>query len=134
MAVKMLGIGHRLMSRKHKQGNIPAKSVPGASGGEPPAANVLRIHELIASRHSKAAVELAKELHKHAGTADTEALLLDAYHCRIEDLLRLGMATEAKLLLQMVGERFPSSGSRTVDLQREIAAVGGKLDEIVAPL
>ena len=130
----MLGIGHRLMSRKHKQGNIPAKSVPGASGGEPPAANVLRIRELIASRHSKAAVELAKELHKHAGTADTEALLLDAYHCRIEDLLRLGMATEAKLLLQMVGERFPSSGSRTVDLQREIAAVGGKLDEIVAPL
>jgi hypothetical protein len=44
------------------------------------------------------------------------------------------MSVEAKLLLQMVCERFPSSRSRMVDLQREIAAAGGRLDEIVAPL
>jgi tetratricopeptide (TPR) repeat protein len=93
-----------------------------------------QIRELIASRHSKAAVEMAKSLHKRLGTAETEALLLDAYQCRIEDMLRLGMAVEAKMLLQMVGGRFPSSRSRMVDLQREIAASDGRLDEIVAPL
>ena len=122
------------MSGKHKKGNRPAKTVPGMSGGKPPETEVLRTRELIASRHSKAAVELAKELNKRAGTAETEALLLDAYQCRIEDMLRLGMAVEAKMLLQLVGGRFPSSRLRMADLQREIAAVGGRLDEIVAPL
>ena len=46
----------------------------------------------------------------------------------------MGMAVEAKALLQMVSERFPRSRSWAVGLQREIAAVDGRLDEIVAPL
>jgi tetratricopeptide (TPR) repeat protein len=123
------------MSRKHKNGNHPGlKAVSGVSGARPPETEVLRIRELIVGRHSKTGVELAKDLHKRVGTTETEALLLDAYQCRIEDLLRLGMAVEAKALLQMVGERFPRSGSWAVGLQREIAVVDGRLDEIVAPL
>ena len=114
--------------------NRPAKTVPDVIGGKPPETEVLRTRELIANRHSKAAMELAKDLHKRADTAETEALLLDAYQCRIEDMLRRGMAVEAKMLLQLVGGRFPSSRLRMADLQREIAAVGGRLDEIVAPL
>ena len=114
------------MSGKQERAKRPAKVVAAASGH--------RIRELIAGRHSKAAVELAKDLHKGAGTAETETLLLDAYQCRIEDMLRLGMAVEAKILLEMVGRRFPSSRSRMIDLQREIAVVDGRLDEVVAPL
>jgi hypothetical protein len=122
------------MSGKHRKGNLRPNTAPGVSDGKPPETEFLRIRELIASRHSKAAVELAKDLHKRAGTADTERLLLDAYQCRIEDMLRLGMAVEAKMLLKMVGERFPSSRSQMGNIKREIAAVEGRLDEIVAPL
>ncbi|MGA8504541.1 MAG: hypothetical protein WB762_02910 [Candidatus Sulfotelmatobacter sp.] len=122
------------MSRKQERAKRPTKVVAAASGGSPAETEIHRIRELIASRHSKAAVELAKDLHKRAGTAETETLLLDAYQCRIEDMLRLGMAVEAKTLLEMVGRRFPSSPSRMMDLQREIAVVDGRLDEVVAPL
>jgi hypothetical protein len=122
------------MAGKHKKGSLGAKAAPGASGGSPSEAEVLRIRELIASRHSKTAVELAKDLHKRAGTAETEGLLLDAYQCRIEDMVRLGMAVEAKMLLKIVSERFPSSSSQMGNVKREIAAMEGRLDEIVAPL
>jgi hypothetical protein len=123
------------MSRKNKKTNQQTPNAgPRIHGEKPPAMEVQRIRELIAGRHSKAAVGLAKDLHKRSGTAETEALLLDAYHCRIEDLLSLGMAVEAGSLLQMVEEQYPSSRSRTVDLQREVAAKSGRLDEIVAPL
>ena len=122
------------MSRKQQRAKPPTKVVAAASGGNPAETEIHRIRELIAGRHSKAAVELAKDLHKRAGTAETETLLLDAYQCRIADMLRLGMAVEAKTLLEMVGQRFPSSRSRMMDLQREIAAVDGRLDEVVAPL
>ena len=130
----MFGTGYRLMLRKHQKGNHSAGTVRRMSGGNPPETDVVRIRQLIASRHSKAALGFAKHLHKSTGTTETETLLLDAYQCRIEEMLRLGMDVEAKMLLQMVSERFPSSRSRMVDLQREIAVMGGRLDEIVAPL
>jgi hypothetical protein len=125
------------MSRKHKnkQGNPQApKAVCGVSGGELPTATIQRVRELIADRHSKAAVELAKDLHKNSDTAESEALLLDAYQCRIEDLLKLGMAIEARALLKMVCERFPASRLQLESLQLEIRAEDGRLDEIVEPL
>ena len=122
------------MARKYQKGIQRANAVALANGGNPANTEFPRIRELIASRHSKAAVELAKDLHKRAGTPESEALLLDAYQCRIEDMMRLGMAVEAKMLLQMVGERFPLSRARMLDLQWEITAAEGRLDHIVAPL
>ena len=122
------------MARKYEKGIQRANTVALANGGNPANTEFPRIRELIASRHSKAAVELAKDLHKRAGTPESEALLLDAYQCRIEDMMRLGMAVEAKMLLQMVGERFPLSRARMLDLQWEITAAEGRLDHIVAPL
>src|ERR1700722_16619461 len=122
------------MSRKQDRTKHPTQVVAAASGQSPAGTEIQRTRELIAGRHSKAALGLAKDLHKRAGTAKTETLLLDAYQCRIEDMLRLGMAVEAKILLEMVGQRFPSSHSRMMDLHREIAVVAGRLEEIVAPL
>jgi tetratricopeptide (TPR) repeat protein len=122
------------MSRKQDRAKHPTQVVAAASGQSPAETEIQRIRELIAGRHSKAALGLAKDLHKRAATAETETLLLDAYQCRIEDMLRLGMAVEAKVLLEMVGQRFPSSRSRMMDLHREIAVVDGRLEEIVAPL
>ena len=122
------------MARKHEKGIQRANAVALANGGNPANTEFPRIRELIAGRHSKAAVQLAKDLHKRAGTPESEALLLDAYHCRIEDMMRLGMAVEAKTLLQLVDERFPLSRARTLDLQWEISAAEGRLDQIVAPL
>jgi hypothetical protein len=122
------------MARKYEKGIQRANAVALANGGNPANTDFPRIRELIAGRHSKAAVQLAKDLHKRAGTPESEALLLDAYQCRIEDMMKLGMAVEAKTLLQMVGERFPSSRARMLDLQWEISAAEGRLDHIVAPL
>ncbi|MGA2170788.1 MAG: hypothetical protein ABSG62_21590 [Terracidiphilus sp.] len=93
-----------------------------------------RVRELIADRHSKSALQHAKALYKHCSTAESEALLVDAYKARIDDLLRLGMIVEAKTLLGIVRERFPSALSRLTGLGREICAQDGKLEEVVAPL
>jgi hypothetical protein len=93
-----------------------------------------RVRELIAGRHSKSALQLAKDLYKRSSTAESEALLTDAYKARIDDLLRLGMIVEAKTLLGIVRERFPSALPRLTELGQEICAQEGKLEEVVAPL
>ena len=93
-----------------------------------------RVREQIAGRHSKPALQLAKDLYKRCATAESEALLIDAYKARIDDLLRLGMTVEAKTLLGIVRERFPSALPRMTELGREICAQDGKLEEVVAPL
>jgi len=93
-----------------------------------------RVRELIAGRHSKSALQLAKDLYKRCSTAESEALLTDAYKARIDDLLRLGMTVEAKTLLGIVRERFPSALPRLTELGREISAQDGKLEDVVGPL
>jgi hypothetical protein len=89
---------------------------------------------LIAGSHSKAALQLAKDLHKRSACAESEALLTDAYKARIEDLVNLGMTVEAKALLGIVRERFPAVLPRLAELDREICALDGELDDVVAPL
>lgn len=93
-----------------------------------------RVRELISGRHSKSALQLAKDLYKRCATAESEALLTDAYNARIDDLLRLGMTVEAKTLLGIVRERFPSALPRLRELDREVCAQDGKLEEVVAAL
>jgi hypothetical protein len=93
-----------------------------------------RVRELIAGRHSKAALQIAKDIYKRCATAESQTLLTDAYKARIDDLLRLGMTVEAKTLLGIVQERFPSALPRLTGLVREICAQEGKLEEVVRPL
>jgi hypothetical protein len=89
---------------------------------------------LIAGRHSKSALQLAKDLYKRCATTESEALLTDAYKARVDDLLRLGMTVEAKTLLGIVRGRFPSAIPRLTELGREISTQDGKLEDVVAPL
>jgi len=123
------------MSRKEDKKNRPA---PGASSNVRGAGllqeEIERVRELIAGKHSKTALQLAKDLYKRSATLESEALLTDAYKARIDDLLRLGMTVEAKTLLGIVRERFPSALPRLTELGREISAQDGKLEVVVAPL
>ena len=123
------------MSRKQNRRNSPAlnTAAKGADAGLLPE-EIARVREQIAGRHSKTALQLAKDLYKHSATPESEALLTDAYKARIDDLLKLGMTVEAKTLLGIVRERFPSALPRLTDLGREISAQDGKLEEVVAPL
>ena len=93
-----------------------------------------RVRELIAGRHSKSALQLAKDIYKRSATAESEALLVDAYKARSEDLLKLGMTVEAKSLLGIVRERFPATLQRLAELDRRISALDGRLEEVVGPL
>jgi tetratricopeptide (TPR) repeat protein len=94
----------------------------------------IRIRELLLRQHSKAALEAAKQLHKDQRTPGSESLLIEAYRARIGDLLKHGMATEARALLDLVLGRFPAAGSRLADLVREMCLRNGDLDGFVAPL
>ena len=123
------------MSSKQNKMNSKTPRADLGTGGEsllPEEAN--RVQELIAERHSKAALQLAKDLFKRCGSAESEALLVQAYKARVEDLLKLGMAVEAKALLGIVRERFPSSALQLAEHEREICAIEGRLEEVVGPL
>jgi hypothetical protein len=123
------------MSRKQNMKNGPASSAaPNVGAARLLPEEIERVRELIAGRHSKSALQLAKDIYKRSATAESEALLTDAYKARIDDLLRLGMSVEAKTLLGVVRERFPSALPRLTEQSREICAQDGKLEEILAPL
>ena len=121
----------RKQDKKNRRASGAASNV-GASQLLPE--EIERVRELIAGRHSKAALQLAKDIYKRSATLESEALLTDAYKARIDDLLKLGMTVEAKTLLAIVKERFPSALPRLTELGREICAQDGKLEEVVAPL
>jgi hypothetical protein len=123
------------MSQKQNKKNTPASNAAPSQG----AARLLpeeaeRVREQIAGRHSKAALQMAKELHKRCASAESESLLVEAYQARIDDLLKLGMTVEAKALIGIVNERFPAAAKRLANQRREIDAAEGKLDDIVGPL
>jgi hypothetical protein len=136
------------MSKKQKRDRrapLPTRTgtsdLPEAAGdggpefqGALPAAEALHARELIAGRHSKAAVEVAKELHKRYATPESESLLIEAYESRIRDLLKQRMSREAKALLNLVCERFPSARNRLEEMQFEVRTGEGDLDELVGPL
>jgi len=123
------------MSRKPEKKNRPASAAaPIVSGSHWLQEEIERVREQLAARHSKPALQLAKDLYKRSSSPESEALLIDAYKARINDLLRLGMTVEAKTLRGIVLERFPSALGGMKELGREIAAQDGKLEEAVAPL
>jgi hypothetical protein len=85
----------------------PALNGPALSAGAEAS-----VRQLIASGKHKAAVETAKEIHKAQATAASEALLVDAYAGRIQSLIDRNLAGEAKALLELVRERYPSAWER----------------------
>ncbi len=93
-----------------------------------------RVYAQIRERHSKAALQMAKDLHKRCGSQESEELLADAYRARIEDLLRLRMTVEARTLVQIVRVRMPRTLPRLGAIEQEIQLLEGRFDAIVAPL
>jgi hypothetical protein len=123
------------MSTKPNKQNVQIpRTAAGAGGGQLLPEEAAQVRELIAGRHSKAALQLAKDLFKRYGSSESEALLVHAYKARIEDLLKLGMSVEAKALLGIVRERFPAAAQQLAEHDREISAIEGNLEGVVGPL
>ena len=95
---------------------------------------VIRVRQLIANARHKTALEQAKDVHKMYRSAASEALLIDAYAGRIQDLIRQNLAVEANALLDLVRERYPAARSRLAGLTASAAARAGKLEQLIAPL
>lgn len=130
------------MSTKHKHKHHPApgsgaprpaaSAAPGApapTAGDEPAA----VRQLIAQGKSKPALERAKEHHKRTATADSEALLVEAYLARTRALLENGMREEARAMADLILERYPAARARRVEIDL-LFATHGSLEELVRPL
>ncbi len=122
------------MSQKTNKKILASNAAPSQGAARLLPEEAERVREQIVGRHSKAALQMAKDLHKRCGTAESEGLLVEAYQARIDDLLKQGMGVEAKALMEIVKERFPAAAKRLADQQRAIHGHEGKLDEVVAPL
>lgn len=99
-----------------------------------PSASELSIRQLIVNGKFKTALDRAKDLHKAQGTTVSESLLIDAYVARIQSLIQQDLIVEAKSLIQLVRDRYPSAQPRLEALGMSAAAHTGKLDELVKPL
>jgi hypothetical protein len=116
------------MSRKQNRQNVQASiAATGTKDVRLSLEEAARVRELIAGKHSKAALQLAKDLHKRCPEAESETLLVEAYTARIDDLLKLGMTVEAKSLLAIVRERFPRALNQLAELGQEICVLDGRL-------
>jgi len=92
------------------------------------------VRQLIANGKHKAAVESAKEFHKAQATAASEALLVEAYAARIQSLIDQHLEVEARALLELVRERYPSARERLVVHNGSAGVPADRLAELVRPL
>lgn len=92
------------------------------------------VRQLIANGKYKAAVESAKEIHKAHGTPASEALLVDAYGARIQSLIDQNLTLEAKALLDLVHQRYPSARERLNGRNGSIGMHAARIEELVRPL
>ena len=92
------------------------------------------IRQLIINGKAKTALDCAKDFHKTQGSAASEILLIDAYLARIQALSDQHLAVEAKSLMALVRDRFPSARDRLAALNATASARDGNLDELLRPL
>ena len=111
-----------------------AAAAPALNGPALSAGAEASVRQLIANGKHKVAVETAKEIHKAQATAASEALLVDAYAARIQSLIDQNLAVEAKALLELVRERYPSARERLNGRNGSAAMDAGRLEELVRPL
>jgi len=119
---------------KNSKPHFHTTAAPALNGQADSNAAEARVRQLIANGKSKVALDGAKEIHKAQGTAASEALLVDAYAARIRSLLGQSLAVEAKALIDLVRDRYPSARERLEELTASAAARAGTLDELVGPL
>lgn len=92
------------------------------------------IRQLIVNGKSKSALDCAKDFHKTQCSAASETLLIDAYLARIQALTDQNLVVEARSLMALVRERFPSASERLEGLNATASARDGNLDELLRPL
>lgn len=109
----------------------PGGATPGVGGSDSGFAEVER---WLAAGNSKAALEAAKQLHKRAGTAASEALLVRTYDARIRSLLRSGLAVEAKALFELVRRRYPSAKGALAEIGLDVSGRQASLDDVLQHL
>jgi hypothetical protein len=101
---------------------------------EVPAGERAQVAQLIANGKTSVAVDVAKQIHKRHASPASEALLVDAYGARIRSLAERNLAAEARALFELVGQRYPASRQRLAALEPLLAARGGSLATLLAPL
>jgi len=92
------------------------------------------VRRLIAEKNDKKAVEEAKRAHKIYATAESEALLTEAYLARAKGLAGRGLVAEGRLVLDLLDERHPASRERVADLRIAFAGRAGDVDSLLRPL
>jgi len=90
-----------------------------------------QIRRLIAGGSYKEAVRKAKQYHKMTGTQESEATLVDAYVARIREMLDKGLSVEAKVLQELVIDRFASARDRLAEINAANSIRNGTIDELV---
>ncbi|HEV3201580.1 MAG TPA: hypothetical protein VGZ73_26960 [Bryobacteraceae bacterium] len=90
--------------------------------------------QLIAAGKSGKALDLCKDIHHRRQSADSEALLLEAYGARFRTLLERNLEFEAKNLVALVSDRYPAAISRLAEWNSVLAARQGDLNALLAPL
>ena len=113
---------------------VNAPPLPASASSDSGKAFETSVRQLIANGRSRTALENAKQFHKAQRTTASESLLLDAYMARIQSLLDQNLAPEAKSLLDLVRERFPSAKDRIEGLMAAASARGGDLAGLLQPL
>jgi hypothetical protein len=88
----------------------------------------------MARGRDKTALDRAKDLHKAHQNSASESLLLDAYVARIRSLSRQNLHLEAKSLLDLVRQRYPSAEARLAEAADSAAARAGEFDGLLRSL
>jgi hypothetical protein len=92
------------------------------------------ITRLIEAGNSKTALEAAKQLHKRAGSAASEWLLIEAYIARAKSMFEHRMDAEAEALIAMVRQRFPAAVSRLQIAALAPAGSAAEFDNVIRTL
>ncbi len=124
------------MSQDHKPNSESQLRFP-FPPSQPPTVNPKereQVTRLIASGKTRNAVDLSKQIHHRRQSADSEALLVDAYRARFQTLVDRKMEYEARQLMEMVAATYPSARDRLPEWSALLAARQGNLDALIAPL
>jgi hypothetical protein len=100
-----------------------------AAGLEGPAL----VRQLIDEGKRREAVRQAQALHERQGSAESEALLVDAYLARLRGL-GSNMAVEADTLVDLIARKHPCARPQLEALRPRLAARFGRFEELLRPL
>ncbi len=93
-----------------------------AAGGRISQADQALVGRYIAENDTKGAVKKAKAVHSQFGTAESEALLVEAYIARIRAMESSGMAVDAAALRELVTARYACAAQKLREMHTAPAA------------